>query len=291
LTGSEEQADEQVKERQLRSLLPHNPLPTHDTFKGRPPNSAIEQLSPALLTNELDNGLNSKSVVIEVLSSAERVQVTVDGVSVLDESAGPPAGRGLHVLVLSQHSGRLMARRVFDTYTAHEDEQLQLFLGMLRPGRLLVFAIKDEASFKLHSAARQLLHRLGSRWASQISWRDMWAMVTYSQPFAAARTPQLASLSKQSAFHHNDHASESGSVAEQLSRRLQHQQWAAPVRLTHRLPLQSHAESDCPDWLGQAEGKRRAHFCDQVDGYGQVCDCLDPAPITFHPLDVSLFLV
>lgn len=291
--GSDEQIDEQINERQLRSLLPpHDILNRAPNDVGRAESSGSSPIRP--ISNELDTGLNSKNVDIEVLSSADHVQVSVDGVSVLDESASPPSGRGLHVLVLSQHSGRLMARRVFDTYTNHEDEQLQLFLGMLRPGRLLVFAIKDEASFKLHSAARQLLHRLGSRWASQISWRDMWAMITYSQPFAAG-TFDLSSGIAAAEFkpmrsaikidHHTVHASKS--MAEQLSRRLQHQQWASPVRLTHRLMLQTPADSDCPAWLEQPDGQRRAYFCDQVDGYGQVCDCADPAPITFHPLDVS----
>jgi len=46
----------------------------------------------------------------------------------------------MHVIVLNQHTGMVMAQRVFDTYM--DDELLIEFLQRVSTGRIMIYAIK-----------------------------------------------------------------------------------------------------------------------------------------------------
>ena len=68
--------------------------------------------------------------------------VSVDGVRIYEDAVEGGNSRGLHVVVLNQHTGSVMATRIFDTYAELLDEEIILFLKILQQGRIIIFMLK-----------------------------------------------------------------------------------------------------------------------------------------------------
>merc|ERR1719494_85236 len=191
-----------------------------------------------------------KFIKIEAKSSKEVVYVAIDGQKVFENVVTDDNGRGIHVVVLNQNTGVVMATRRFDTYYTGEDQLLISFCNLVQEGRIVIFMIKDEGAQQLRKPCRNVLKMFGSKHVFNLGYRDMWALISKKKNtwFAEAhhKAPKLFD-------------------------------WGSPLEIQATVPLDS--KSSACKWGDDATSERRRQFCNKYEGYGDVCRCTNPAPI------------
>lgn len=195
-------------------------------------------------------------MALQVVSSKERAKVLIDDKEVYTSSN--PEQRGIHVAVLNQATGGLMAARVFDTYLPGSDEAMVVFINSISDGRILCLSIMDEGTFSLSKDGRKALGALGSQLSSSISWRDMWAVVLVKGGEV---------------------------IGEDVGRAADPSSWGSPLTLSVTLPL--HDSVVRCDWPATAENQRREGFCSRYEGYGSLCHCARPLPLNIRAYQFS----
>ncbi|XP_052102810.1 protein O-linked-mannose beta-1,2-N-acetylglucosaminyltransferase 1-like [Mytilus californianus] len=194
----------------------------------------------------------SKFLSLEVQSSKTSVVVKVDETVIIQDEEFEK-NRGIHIAVLNQATGSVMSKNIFDTYSQHEDEALLSYLKKISNGRIIVFTIKDEASFHLKLEARQYLKEMGSEKIENLAFRDTWAFIVKKGGRKIAET------------HGKSPALDS---------------WGEKVTIQATIDLVNIKDSEC-HWGETKISQRRQTFCNKVEGYGDICSCTNPDPVVF----------
>lgn len=203
------------------------------------------------------SSVGNKYLEIEVLSSKDNVTVTINGK--LHRDTSEMILRGMNVLVINEVTGVVMSSRWYDTYESQPDSELLLdHLRDLKLGRIICFAVKDEASLRLNGDVRAFIKSLGSTYVGQIKWRSMWAFVV--QRF-------------------KNHAIVYGESLQQAPGR---DNWGSAVYLHTMVKQLPEIYIKC-NWSDLQDNTQRREFCEKYEGYSHVCSCDNPLSLDFNP--------
>ena len=104
----------------------------------------------------------------------------------------------------------------------------------------------------LHASVRSFLKGYGSRYIDQLTYRDHWAMV-------------VRKIGQQSIVYAEGYQS--------CDKCLYGNRWSRPVLLHTTVVLAAGHTLQCPQWKADETSRRRRRFCEQYEGYGDICSC------------------
>lgn len=82
-------------------------------------------------------------------------------------------GRGLNIALINGTTGQLIKIDTFDMYSGDIENLLDFLKGMSK-GTLMLLASYDDPATKLNVEARKIFSDLGSKYASEMGFRDNW---------------------------------------------------------------------------------------------------------------------
>lgn len=198
-----------------------------------------------------------KSIAIRGISSRHLVSLHID--EKLVYAKRNDSDRGIHLIVLNEFNGDVMATKSFDTcLNMNMQLYLKLYLKDMRPDTIIISMVKDDAAFSLTEVGRDALKALGSRKIDQLKLRGRWIFVTRNGKTL--------------------HESVSNNPVKGMN--------ADPLILKMSFPLKD--ASDFCQYNGSyspQELKRRV-FCFKYVGFNSICNCTHPSPIQFRPAEL-----
>lgn len=189
-------------------------------------------------------------IVVEARSGKDEVFVSVNGSKIFKENSKDAITRGLHIVVLSQYTGKVMTTRQFDThYFSIFDDQIIKFVESVHSGRIVVFVVKDEASYSLGKEVRIKIGILGCPLMQQLGFRDSYVCIKVKN---------------------------GGKAVEEINKG-SYEKWAKNTTAKVIIPLFPKAYR-C-NYGSNEEAMRRSEFCFEYEGYFDVCRCTNFASI------------
>ncbi|KAK4308553.1 hypothetical protein Pmani_019758 [Petrolisthes manimaculis] len=173
----------------------------------------------------------------------------------LETWAGEPRRfhAGVHVLVLHEAKGHVMASELFLTWQPAAHKMLAAMLSTLQKGRLVICIGAPDSSIWLLNEGLRALYLLGARLSMKGVRGEAWVMAAYTPG-----TPLYESL-----------------ISIKNSTALD----SSPLAFSISLPRRQ--ERRCP-WHDDPGMASRAVFCEKYERYGQFCDCDNPLYLNPH---------
>ncbi|CAL4079816.1 unnamed protein product, partial [Meganyctiphanes norvegica] len=222
---------------------------------------SLDDLSIEQFYKEKD--LASKYLTLELYADKHTAMVHVNDKKVyymynqtlkIDNTHSTQRQQGVHMLVLHPHTGRVMNEMHHMTRTPIAYRGLVAALKTLGKGRLiLLVGVGSWRDYMPDEADEILADIVGGIMSPNVAMGEMWACVaTVGGPVWAEATTTIKL--------------EKGEI------------YSPPLTMTAVIP-KSVEDRGC-HWYSEPAMAKRAHFCELYEGYGDFCDCDNPAVIS-----------
>ncbi|XP_037774419.1 LOW QUALITY PROTEIN: protein O-linked-mannose beta-1,2-N-acetylglucosaminyltransferase 1-like [Penaeus monodon] len=203
------------------------------------------------------NALEEKNLYLSIHINSTHLRILQER-TILYEFTSKREDGGIHMLVLNERTGSVMASRRFRTYQPSEGKNLRDSLEVLQPGRVVIVVGLPDFLTYLSPEGEVALVRLGARMLPRVCTGEAWAMAAVTGSPSHRATANL---------------SRGKVIAEAVATR----EYKRPLRsLFLEVTLERAPRDRGCRWHEEAELKDQAEFCRSYEGYRDLCRCGRP---------------